>query len=202
MKILEKMHVDEVSEDTVFTLKALSYSSGVHLCALTLDVELGKVKIVKYLVVEDAGRMINKIIVEGQAARRVVHGLGGALFERLEYDEDGNLLTSNFMDYAIPTALDSPNIEVVHRVTPSLVTLDGAKGVGESGNNRFLRSSNERPERCAVSAQDRDRFEHSTSSSVINIYCGKAIRLMPDDIRYSRRIILDRCGMVTFLHCH
>ena len=131
--ILEEQHVDEISASSVFTLTAPSYSSGVHLCALTLDVELGKVKIVKYVVVEDCGRMINKTIVEGQLHGGVLHGVGGALLERLAYDDEGNLLSSTFMDYNIPTALDSPDIEVFHKTTPSTVALDGAKGVGESG---------------------------------------------------------------------
>ncbi len=133
--VLAKQRADEVSASSVFTLTGMSYSSGVHLCALTLDVELGKVKIVKYVVVEDCGRMINKTIVEGQLHGGVLHAVGGALFERLAYDSEGNLLSSNFMDYNIPTALDSPNVEVFHETTPSTVTLNGAKGVGESGTN-------------------------------------------------------------------
>ena len=77
--------------------------------------------------------MINKTIVEGQLHGGVVHALGGALFEKLAYDDQGNLLTSTLMDYSIPSSLDSPDIEVFHEVTPSTVTLNGAKGVGESG---------------------------------------------------------------------
>jgi carbon-monoxide dehydrogenase large subunit len=100
-----------------------------------LDVELGKVKIVKYVVVEDCGTMINKTIVEGQLHGGVMHGVGGALFERLAYDDEGNLLSSTFMDYNIPEAPDSPDVEVFHKVTPSTATLDGVKGVGESGTN-------------------------------------------------------------------
>jgi carbon-monoxide dehydrogenase large subunit len=133
--VLVKQGTDEVSSSSVFTLNGMSYSSGVHLCALTLDVELGKVKVVKYVVVEDCGRMINKTIVEGQLHGGVLHGVGGALFERLAYDEEGNLLSSTFMDYNIATALDSPDVLVFHETTPSTVTLDGAKGVGESGTN-------------------------------------------------------------------
>jgi aerobic carbon-monoxide dehydrogenase large subunit len=133
--VLAKQRADEVSASSVFTLSGLSYSSGVHLCALTLDVELGKVKIVKYFVVEDCGRMINKAIVEGQLHGGVLHAVGGALFERLAYDDEGNLLSSTFMDYSIPTPLDSPDVQVFHETTPSVVTLDGAKGVGESGTN-------------------------------------------------------------------
>jgi len=133
--VLLKQRADEVSSSSVFTLSGLSYSSGVHLCALTLDVELGKVKIAKYVVVEDCGRMINKTIVEGQLHGGVMHAVGGALFEKLAYDDQGNLLSSTFMDYNIPTALDSPDVQVFHQITPSTVTLDGVKGVGESGTN-------------------------------------------------------------------
>lgn len=135
MEVVQKQGDEEVSASSVFTLSDLSYSSGVHLCVVTLDVELGKVRIAKYFVVEDCGRMINKTIVEGQLHGGVVHAVGGALFERLAYDSEGNLLSSTFMDYNIPTALDSPDVEVAHQVTPSTVTLTGVKGVGESGTN-------------------------------------------------------------------
>jgi carbon-monoxide dehydrogenase large subunit len=134
-EILEKLGVPDISVESVFRLSSMSYSSGVHLCALTLDAELGKVKIVRYVVVEDCGRVINKAIVEGQLHGGVVHAVGGALFEKLAYDDQGNLLTGTMMDYSIPTAMDSPNVEVYHEVTPSTVTLNGAKGVGESGTN-------------------------------------------------------------------
>jgi len=132
-QILQKLGMSEISADSRFTLSSMSYSSGVHLCAVTLDIETGKVKIDKYVLVEDCGRMINKSIVEGQLQGGVVHGIGGALLEELVYDESGNLLTSTFMDYSIPTSVDSPDIEIIHRTTPSTVTLNGVKGVGESG---------------------------------------------------------------------
>jgi carbon-monoxide dehydrogenase large subunit len=134
-EILERLKLPEISAESTYRLSSMSHSSGVHLCALTLDVELGKAKIVKYVVVEDCGRMINKTIVEGQLHGGVIHAVGGALYEKLAYDDQGNLLTSTLMDYSIPAAMDSPNIEVFHEVTPSTVTLNGAKGVGESGTN-------------------------------------------------------------------
>jgi len=135
-EILEKAGEKEISADTTFTLGSMSYSSGVHMCALILDAETGVVsKITKYVVVEDCGRMINETIVEGQIRGGVVHGVSGSLFEGLRYDERGNLLTSTFADYAIPTSMDSPEVQVFHRVTPSTVALNGAKGVGESGTN-------------------------------------------------------------------
>jgi aerobic carbon-monoxide dehydrogenase large subunit len=132
-ELLQKMGINEISAESVFTLQGMSYSSGVHLCVLTLDVDLCSVKIAKYLVVEDPGRVINKTIVDGQLEGGVVHGIGGSLFERVEYDKAGKLLTTNFASYAIPTALDTPDITIIHSDHPSSISLDGSKGVGESG---------------------------------------------------------------------
>jgi carbon-monoxide dehydrogenase large subunit len=131
--LLNKLGLTEISADSKYRPSSARYSSSVHLCALTLDPKLGAVRIVKYVVVEDCGRMINKTIVEGQLHGGVVHAVGGSLLEKLAYDEKGNLLTSTLMDYNIPTALDSPNVEVFHKGTPSTGTLSGTKGVGESG---------------------------------------------------------------------
>ena len=132
-EVLERLGVSEISTESTYKVSSMTYSSGVHVCALTLDVELGTVKITKYVVVEDCGRMINRQIVEGQLEGGVVHAVGGSLFEKLGYDEHGNLLTSTFVDYGIPTAMDSPDVEVFHEVTPSAGALNGVKGVGESG---------------------------------------------------------------------
>ena len=132
-QLFEKLGASEMSADSSFTAKSMSYSSGAHLCALALDTETGKVKISDYVVVEDCGRMINRSVVEGQLHGGIIHGVGGALLEELVYDNDGNLLTTTFMDYSIPTSTDSPDIKIFHRTTPSTVTLDGVKGVGESG---------------------------------------------------------------------
>ena len=132
-EVLEKQGLAELSAESIYKVGSMSYSSGVHLCALTLDVDTGKAKIVRYVVVEDCGRIINKKVVEGQLHGGVVHAIGGALLEKLGYDDQGNLLTTTFMDYCIPTALDTPDVEVYHETTPSTETLNGAKGVGESG---------------------------------------------------------------------
>jgi len=132
-EVLEKRGLAELSAESIYKVGSMSYSSGIHLCALTLDVDIGKAKIVKYVVVEDCGRIINKKVVEGQLHGGVVHAIGGALLEKLGYDDQGNLLTSTFMDYCIPTPLDTPDVEVYHEATPSADTLNGAKGVGESG---------------------------------------------------------------------
>lgn len=131
--ILDSLGLNEISADSKFTLHGMAYSSGVHLCALTLDPETGIAKIEKYVVAEDCGRIINRAIVDGQIHGGVIHGLGGALLEKLVYDNNGNLLTTSFLDYSIPLSTDSPNIEIFHNVTPSEASLNQAKGVGESG---------------------------------------------------------------------
>lgn len=131
--ILKQLNLSELSAESSFTLNEMSHSNTVHLCALTVDVKQQKISISKYVIVEDPGRVINRAIVEGQLHGGVVHAIGGALYERLVYDDAGNLLTSTFLDYDIPAAQESPNIEVYLRGTPSMEVLDGAKGVGESG---------------------------------------------------------------------
>jgi carbon-monoxide dehydrogenase large subunit len=131
--VLNRLGMTEISADSRYRSSSAQYSSSAHLCALTLDPKLGTIRIAKYVVVEDCGRMINKTIVEGQLHGGVVHAVGGSLFEKLAYDAEGNLLTSTMIDYNIPTALDSPNVEVFHKGTPSTGALNGAKGVGESG---------------------------------------------------------------------
>lgn len=132
-ELLGRLGVSEISAESRFTAKGMSYSTAAHLCAVTLDRECGIVKVHKYVVVEDCGRMINRNVVDGQIHGGVVHAVGGALLEKLEYDEDGNLLVTTLGDYGFPSSTDTPDIEVYHKSTPSPVTLDGVKGVGESG---------------------------------------------------------------------
>lgn len=122
-----------LSSDSIYDVGSVPESGSVHVCALTLDPETGIAKITKYLVVEDCGRMINRIIVDGQLHGGVVHGLGGALIEKLEYDDDANMLSTTLLNYDIPSATDSPDVRIFHVSTPSSAALDGARGVGESG---------------------------------------------------------------------
>ncbi len=130
--VLEKIGPIEAYSD--YQLKSLPFASGAHLCALTIDRATGKVKIKKYIAVDDCGVVINSTIVDGQLHGGVVHGIGGSLLEKVSYSDDGQLLTTGFLDYTIPTSLDVPeSIETAHVETPSPLTLNGAKGVGESG---------------------------------------------------------------------
>lgn len=106
--------------------------NATHLCTCEVDVETGQVTLLRYIVSEDCGPMINPNVVEGQIAGGTVQGIGGALYEHLAYDQDGNPITTTFMDYLIPTAAEVPMIEYGHVETPSPGP-GGYKGVGEGG---------------------------------------------------------------------
>jgi carbon-monoxide dehydrogenase large subunit len=108
------------------------WANATHLCTCEVDVATGLVTLLRYIVSEDCGPMINPNIVEGQIAGGTVQGIGGALFEHFVYDEDGNPLTTTFLDYLLPTATDVPTIEYGHVETPSPGP-GGYKGVGEGG---------------------------------------------------------------------
>ena len=106
--------------------------NAAHVCTCEVDVTTGRVHLLRYIVSEDCGPMINPNVVEGQIAGGVVQGIGGVLYEHLAYDEDGNPLATTFMDYLLPTATDVPLIEYGHVETPSPGP-GGYKGVGEGG---------------------------------------------------------------------
>lgn len=110
-----------------------SFASGVHGAIIEVDPKTGMVKFVKYAAVHDCGRVINPTIVEGQVHGGVAQGIGGAFFERLVYDEEGQLINASFMDYLLPTAAEIPPIEVDHVETPSPLNPLGVKGAGEAG---------------------------------------------------------------------
>ena len=111
---------------------ATVWVNATHLCTCEVDVETGEVRLLRYIVSEDCGPMINPNVVEGQIAGGVVQGIGGALLEDMVHDDDGNPLATTFMDYLLPTAADVPTIEYGHIETPSPGP-GGYKGVGEGG---------------------------------------------------------------------
>jgi carbon-monoxide dehydrogenase large subunit len=108
------------------------WANATHICTCEVDVATGAVRILRYIVSEDCGPMINPNVVEGQIAGGSVQGIGGVLFEHLAYDPDGNPLATTFMDYLLPTAAEVPEIEYGHVETPS-PGAGGYKGVGEGG---------------------------------------------------------------------
>jgi CO/xanthine dehydrogenase Mo-binding subunit len=108
-------------------------ASGVHAMIVEIDPETMELKIEKFVVVHDCGRVINPMILEGQVHGGVAQGIGNAWYEQLVYDENGQLLNGSFMDFLLPTALDVPPIEVGHEETPSPLNPLGVKGAGEAG---------------------------------------------------------------------
>jgi aerobic carbon-monoxide dehydrogenase large subunit len=108
------------------------WTNATHVCTCEVDVATGQVQLLRYIVSEDCGPMINPSVVEGQIDGGTVQGIGGALFEHLVYDEDGNPVTTTFLDYLLPTAAEIPVIEHGHVETPGPGP-GGYKGVGEGG---------------------------------------------------------------------
>jgi 2-furoyl-CoA dehydrogenase large subunit len=111
-----------------------TYGFIAEVMAVEVDPDTAAIRILKYVTVHDAGTIINPMIVEGQIYGGALHGLGGALYEELAYDDDGQLLTGTFMDYLVPTATEAPEIEIEHVVSPSPLTTLGSKGLGESSS--------------------------------------------------------------------
>jgi carbon-monoxide dehydrogenase large subunit len=106
---------------------------GAHACVVDVDAETGKTSVVRYVAVDDCGPAINPNLIDGQVHGGIVHGVGQALYERVHYDEDGQLVTGTFVDYALPSAAELPAFELDRTETPSTTTSLGVKGVGEAG---------------------------------------------------------------------
>jgi carbon-monoxide dehydrogenase large subunit len=116
-----------------FSPKQATYASGNHAAIVEIDPETGIISILKYVAIHDCGRVINPMVVEGQVHGGVAQGIGGSFYERLVYDGDGQPLSTTFLDYLIPTAMEVPDIEVDHIETPSPLNPLGIKGAGEAG---------------------------------------------------------------------
>ncbi len=122
-----------LEETTFYDPENFVFPFGAHACVVDVDAETGKVKVVRYVAVDDCGNAINPLLISGQVHGGIVHGIGQALYERIHYDEDGQLVTGTFVDYALPTAAELPSFELDRTTTPSPVNSLGAKGVGEAG---------------------------------------------------------------------
>jgi carbon-monoxide dehydrogenase large subunit len=110
-----------------------SHPFATHVCMVEVDRDSGQVELLRYVVAEDCGRVINPLIVDGQIHGGSAQGIATALLEELRYSEDGQLLTASFMDYLLPTAWDVPTFEIHHLETPSTNHRLGTKGAGEGG---------------------------------------------------------------------
>jgi carbon-monoxide dehydrogenase large subunit len=122
-----------VSEEAFFEPTNNTYPFGCHISMLEIDRDTGEPKLLKLVAVDDAGNLINPLIVEGQIHGGLAQGIGQAMIEEAVYNSDGQLVTGSFMDYALPRAIDFPRFELHSTVTPTPVNPLGAKGVGEAG---------------------------------------------------------------------
>lgn len=116
-----------------FEPKNFTFPFGTHVCVVEIDRETGEYEIIKYVAVDDCGKVINPMLVDGQIQGGIVQGLGQAMLEEAVYDESGQLVTGEFMDYAMPRAHNFPRFELDRTETPTDVNPLGVKGVGEAG---------------------------------------------------------------------
>ena len=124
-----------LEEDGIWTPTqgTFTYPNGTHICELEINKETGKVSILAYYVVDDFGKVINPLLLEGQVHGGIVQGIGQALFEETLYDENGQLISGSLMDYAIPRASDVPNFSFSYNEIFCKNNLLGVKGAGEAG---------------------------------------------------------------------
>ena len=122
-----------LSDEAFFEPTNNTYPFGCHISMLEIDRQTGEPTLLKLVAVDDAGNLINPLIVEGQIHGGLAQGIGQAMIEEVVYNEDGQLITGSFMDYAIPRAIDFPTFELTATVTPTPSNPLGAKGVGEAG---------------------------------------------------------------------
>jgi carbon-monoxide dehydrogenase large subunit len=116
-----------------YAVSGATFPFGAHVAVVEVDTETGQVKHLRHVACDDAGKVLNPMLLEGQIHGGVAQGTAQALLEEVRYDEDGNPITSNLADYAFISAAELPSIEVVHMETPTFINALGAKGIGESG---------------------------------------------------------------------
>jgi carbon-monoxide dehydrogenase large subunit len=119
--------------NATFRTDALAYSNGCHVVEVEVDIETGGVRILRYVAIQDSGKRVNPLIVEGQVHGGIAHGIGNAVLEWMGYDATGQPVTTTFADYLLPSATEVPKIETLYKETPSPLNPLGVKGVGEVG---------------------------------------------------------------------
>jgi carbon-monoxide dehydrogenase large subunit len=122
-----------LDEQAFYDPENFVFPFGAHACVVDVDVETGKVNVVRWVAVDDCGPAINPMLIDGQVHGGIVHGIGQALYERVHYDDSGQLVTGTFVDYALATAAELPSFETDRTETRSPVNSLGVKGVGEAG---------------------------------------------------------------------
>jgi carbon-monoxide dehydrogenase large subunit len=124
---------DPLDIATRFETSGASFPFGAHVAVVEVDTATGQVKHLRQVACDDAGRVLNPMLLEGQIHGGIAQGTAQALLEEVRYDEDGNPVTSNLADYGMISAAELPSFEVVHMETPTFLNPLGAKGIGESG---------------------------------------------------------------------
>jgi len=132
-QIAERAGPDGLAADARFNASAPTFPFGAHLAVVEVDTETGKATLVRHVTVDDAGRILNPVLAEGQRHGGIAQGVAQALLEEVRYDPDGNPLTSTLVDYAAITATELPSFELVASETPTPINPLGAKGIGEAG---------------------------------------------------------------------
>jgi carbon-monoxide dehydrogenase large subunit len=131
-KLPKDMDVGLIATAT-FTAEVQNFPNGCHICELEIDEDTGTVEIVRYSVVDDVGTVLNPLLLKGQIVGGIAQGVGQALMEDIRFDDDGQMLTGSFMDYAIPRATDISPVEVESNPVPTKTNPLGVKGAGEAG---------------------------------------------------------------------
>jgi carbon-monoxide dehydrogenase large subunit len=131
-KLPKDMDVGLIATAT-FTAEVQNFPNGCHICELEIDEDTGAVEIVRYSVVDDVGTVLNPLLLKGQIVGGIAQGVGQALMEDIRFDDDGQMLTGSFMDYAIPRATDISPVEVESNPVPTKTNPLGVKGAGEAG---------------------------------------------------------------------
>jgi aerobic carbon-monoxide dehydrogenase large subunit len=122
-----------IEATSYFSPERASYASGLHAATVEVDPETGQVSILRYVIGHDCGNVINPMLVDGQVLGGFAHGIGNALYEEPHYDEAGQPQTTSYLDYALPSSVEVPPVELVHLYTPSPLNPLGVKGAGEGG---------------------------------------------------------------------
>ena len=122
-----------LSHELDFDGSDATYPFGTHVAVVEVDTETGGVELIRHIAVDDCGKILNPLLVTGQQHGGIAQGAAQALYEGIFYDDEGNPLTGNLMDYAIPSAAELPSFETYNTETPSPRNPLGAKGIGESG---------------------------------------------------------------------
>ena len=187
-----------------FVQAGASFPFGAHVSVVEVDMETGRVEPIRHIAVDDCGRILNPMLVDGQVHGGLASGIGQALWEEMVYDEDGNPLTSTLAEYGMPTAAEFPNFEVAHTETPSPLNPLGAKGIGESATVGSTPSGAERGRRRAQPPRGAPRRHALHAGAGVACHrgrpgrdAGRPVARASCDLRHSARAASGEHGSTT-----